>query len=68
VAAVSAGVPRQREPGETDRRSANLLRENTLRNDQAVRVVAGRALDAGDCRTLLQMLGLDAVGADDRRP
>lgn len=64
---MTAGVPRQREPGETDRRSANLRHETTLRNDRAVRVVAGRAVDAGDCRTLLQMLGLDAVGADDRR-
>ena len=64
---MNAGVPRQREPGDADRRSANLLRENTLRNDRAVRVVAGRAVDAGDCRDLLQMLGLDAVGEDDRR-
>ena len=64
---MTADVPRQREPGETDRRSANLRHENLLRNDRAVRVVAGRAVDAGDCRTLLQMLGLDAVGADDRR-
>ena len=64
---MSASVPRQREPGDAERRSANLLAETTLRNDRAVPVVAGRAVDAGDCRDLLQMLGLDAVGADDRR-
>lgn len=64
---MTAGVPRQREPGDAERRNANLRHENTLRNDRAVRVVAGRALDAVECRDLLQMLGLDAVGADDRR-
>jgi hypothetical protein len=60
-------VPRQRESGEAGERSAHARRENVLRNDRAVRVVAGRAVDAGDCRTLLEMLGLDAVGAEDRR-
>lgn len=64
---MSAGVPQQRAFGDADRRSANLRHENELRNDQAVRVVAGRAVDAGDCRILLEMLGLDAVAEDDRR-
>jgi hypothetical protein len=67
VAAVIPDVPQPRESGEAGQRNAHARRENVLRNDRAVRVVAGRAVDAGDCRTLLEMLGLDAVGADDRR-
>lgn len=33
-----------------------------LQNRRAARVVAGRALDAGDCAEMLAMLGLDARG------
>ena len=33
-----------------------------LQNRRAARVVAGRAIDAGDCAEMLAMLGLDARG------
>lgn len=33
---------------------------NDLQNRRAARVVAGRAIDVGDCAEMLAMLGLDA--------
>jgi hypothetical protein len=63
MSAMTPGVPRQREMGEAGQRSANTKRENAVQNDRAARVVASRAVDAGDCRDLLDMLGLDADAA-----
>ncbi len=34
---------------------------NDLQNRRAARVVAGRAIDVGDCAEMLAMLGLDAA-------
>jgi hypothetical protein len=44
-------------------RAENARRENVLHNGRAARTVAGRAVDAQDCRLLLEMLGLDADAA-----
>jgi hypothetical protein len=65
---VTAAVPPPREPGGFGERSENVRRQNALHNDRAVRTVAARAVDAQDCRHLLEMLGLDADAArgDDR--
>jgi hypothetical protein len=41
-------------------RAENARRENALHHGRAARTVAGRAMDAQDCRLLLEMLGLDA--------
>ncbi len=41
-------------------RAENARRENALHHGRAARTVAGRAVDAQDCRLLLEMLGLDA--------
>jgi hypothetical protein len=60
---VTAHVPPQREPGGFGERSANERRQNALHRGRAVRTVAGRAVDAQDCRTLLEMLGLDVDAA-----
>lgn len=66
---VTAHVPPQREHSGFGERSENVRRQNALHNGRAVRIVAGRAVDAQDCRDLLEMLGLDAdaARADDRR-
>ena len=40
-------------------RAENARRENAVSNGRAARTVAGRAVDAQDCRLLLEMLGLD---------
>jgi len=66
---VTAHVPPQREPGFGER-SENVRRQNALHNGRAARTIAGRAVDADDCRNLLEMLGLDAVAAraEGRRP
>ena len=60
---MTATVPPQREPGGFGERSENVRRQNALHNGRAVRIVAGRAVDAQDCRDLLEMLGLDADAA-----
>jgi hypothetical protein len=41
---------------------AATVENNDLQNRRAARVVAGRALDVGDCAEMLAMLGLDAGG------
>lgn len=41
-------------------RVASARRESALSDSRAARTVAGRAVDAQDCRLLLDMLGLDA--------
>jgi len=45
--------------GEFGDRAENARRETALNNGRAARTVAGRAVDAQDCRLLLEMLGLD---------
>ena len=45
--------------GEFSERAENARRENTMNNGRAARTVAGHAVDAQDCRLLLEMLGLD---------
>lgn len=67
---MTAQIPPQREQGAFGERSENVRRQHALHNDRAVRTVAGRAVDAQDCRILLEMLGLDAdaARADDHRP
>jgi hypothetical protein len=66
---VTAHVPPQREPGGFGERSANERRQNALHRGRAARTVAGRAVDAQDCRDLLDMLGLAAeAGRADEPP
>ena len=60
---VTAAVPPPREPGGFGERTENVRRQNALHNGRAVRTVAARAVDARDCRDLLDMLGLDADAA-----
>ena len=60
---MTAQVPPQREASGFGDRSENVRRQHALHNDRAARTVAGRAVDAQDCRTLLEMLGLDADAA-----
>ena len=43
-------------------------RENVLNNTRAARTVAGRAVDAEDCRLLLEMLGLTIGPPQQRGP
>lgn len=45
-------------------RAAAADRSRAVQNAQATRTVAGHALDVGDCRELLAMLGLNAAEAD----
>lgn len=45
-----------------------LAATNERQNRRAVRVVAGRSLDAADCSEMLAMLGLAADGSAMRRP
>lgn len=52
--------PGRREFGE---RAESARRENTMNNGRAARTVAGHAVDAQDCRLLLEMLGLDTEAA-----
>ena len=54
--------------GEFGIQAENARRENALSNSSAARTVAGRALDAQDCRLLLDMLGLDAGSGGTRGP
>jgi hypothetical protein len=54
--------------GEFGERAENTRRENALNNGKAARTVAGRAVDAQDCRLLLEMLGLDTGAPDPRGP
>ena len=49
-------------------RAENARRENALNNGRAARTVAGRAVDAQDCRLLLEMLGLDGGIPKQRGP
>ena len=53
--------------GEFGVQAENARRENALSSSRAARTVAGRAVDAQDCRLLLEMLGLD-TGSDRPRP
>ena len=49
-------------------RAENARRECALSNSRAARTVAGRAVDADDCRLLLEMLGLDTGVPRQRDP
>ena len=49
-------------------RAENARRESALSNSRAARTVAGRAVDAQDCRLLLEMLGLDTGVPKPRDP
>jgi hypothetical protein len=62
---TSNPVPAPRARGAFGVQAENARRENALSNSQAARTVAGRAVDAQDCRLLLDMLGL---GTDARSP
>lgn len=52
----------QEESGRFAASQAATAVSNDLQNRRAARVVAGRALDVGDCAEMLAMLGLDARG------
>ena len=54
--------------GEFGERAENARRENAINNGRAARPVAGRAVDAQDCRLLLEMLGLHATVPGPRAP
>ena len=49
-------------------RAENARRENLVSHGRAARTVAGRAVDAQDCRLLLEMLGLDTRTPRQRGP
>ena len=53
-------MPTGRAPSGFLAQAETARRENALSNSKAARTVAGRAVDAQDCRLLLEMLGLDA--------
>ena len=53
---MSSGLQPSSSMGE---RAESARRENAMSNSRAARTVAGRAVDAQDCRLLLEMLGLD---------
>lgn len=52
---------RAHEHGEFSRANAYEAAHAAAARQSAARAVAGRALDASDCRLLLSILGLDAV-------
>ena len=52
----------QEESGRFAAAQAATAENADLQNRRAARVVAGRALDVGDCAEMLAMLGLDAGG------
>ena len=58
----------QRGHGEFGAQVENARRENALNNTRAARTVAGRAVDAQDCRLLLEMLGLHTGAPKPRGP
>jgi hypothetical protein len=68
VAANTPELPAQRSGSRFRHQPEEAARWQSVQNRRAARTVAGRAADAQDCQSLLEMLGLAAADGKPRHP